>query len=181
MLGDANPLDEAAGMNLRLFVFLAKWIAGAIAYFVLCLTLSLTLVLTEMHLVYGGDDSAALGMVMFVQLIPIFLMCLFWGGIYASALARSRNSEDRKRTCKHWGLSLLLGLVSCFSLILMLDFRLPDFQSSLAVSAYIFSVFGFSVVCFVFGLIVRFRLKFRDKQRTPSLKGRDPKIAEIQS
>lgn len=168
-------------MSFRFLIFLAKWIAGAITYFVLCLALSLALVLSEMQLVYGDDDSAALGMVMFVQLIPIFLMCLFWGVIYASPFALSRNWESRYRTCKHWGLSFLLGLVSCAGLMLLLDFRLPSFQSSFAVSTYIFSAFAFSVLCFLLGLIARFRLTSLGKQTATPVKGRGTETAHNQS
>jgi hypothetical protein len=181
MLGAADPLDKVACVNLRFLILLVKWLASAVAYFVFCLALSLTLVLFEMRLVNGDDDSAALGLVMIVQLVPVLLICLFWGVIYASAVARSNDSEMTRRTLEHWGLSFLLGLLSCVSLMLIIDFRLPDFRSSLAVSAYLFAAFGFSIVCFVLGLTVRFRLSFREKQTSMSRKGPRSEIGDFQS
>lgn len=181
MLGAADPLDKEACVNVRFLILLAKWLASAVAYFVFCLALSLTLVLFEMRLVNGDDDSAALGLVMIVQLIPVLLICLFWGVLYASAFAGSTDSKMRIRTLQHWGLSFLLGLLSCVSLMLIVDFRLPDFRSSFAVSAYLFSAFGFSVVCFVLGLMVRFRLSSREKHTSSSGNGRRSEVADIQN
>ncbi|HUX44516.1 MAG TPA: hypothetical protein VMV57_07175 [Terracidiphilus sp.] len=142
-------------MNLRLLAGKAKWIGITLAYFVLNAMISLTFVLTEMKSHFGNDDSAALGLLMIIWLMPVLAIGLAWWPLYASALMRSRKDHGAVRMWIKLGLSYTLGLLGCMSVTPIFS-RLPDFQSQFATSAYLFFWIFLSFACLVLGVYVRY-------------------------
>ena len=142
-------------MSLRSLAVAAKWIGTTLAYLVLNLLISLTFVLTEMRIHFGSDNSPALGFVMFIWMLPVFATGFGWWPLYAVSLLRRHKAGSRKRVWLKLGLSYFLGLLGCMCVTPIFS-RLPDFQSQVATSAYIFLWICLSFVCLVLGVYVRY-------------------------
>jgi hypothetical protein len=77
------------------FILLGKWLGGVAVYVVLSVVISLSFVLCIMRWKYGNDDSPGLGILMFLELVHVFITCMFLGIIYASALAKPKKVWER--------------------------------------------------------------------------------------
>ncbi len=99
---------------------------------------------------------------------PVFAICLFWGALYASALAKPTAFGGTAKILRCLGFSYLLGILGCIPPICIEFFPLPDLASEFAVSAYIFVALAGSVLCFVSAIAVWARLAF----------GRHPALTE---
>ena len=155
-------------MNVRSFILLGKWLGGVAVYVVLSLVISLSFVLCIMRWKYGNDDSPGLGILMFLVFVPVFITCMFWGIIYASALAKPIKFGSTWRVWRHFGLSHILGLLTFTVLWGFLGSRLPDFKSESVTSAYIFTLLALPIICFVLAILVRINLSFRKPELSHS-------------
>ncbi len=148
-------------MNKRPLIIATKWVAGVGLYVVLSAFVSLAFVLSMMKWEFGNDDSPGLGIFMFFALVPVFVVSLFWGLIYASAIAGPKKFGKAWRVWIHFGLSHFLGLLSFTILWRGLLTPLPNFQSDLAARVFIVSILGFSVVSLLLGVFARVHLSRR--------------------
>lgn len=151
-------------MDYRSILSLAKWVAGALSYLIVNTVLSLAFVLMMMRLAYGNDDSPALGLVMLMDFSLVFPVGLFWGIIYLPAFRNKSGPVAFWSVWKCLGLSYLFGLLSYLPLYRIFSFPLPDFQSQLATTSFLILMFCLSILLFLAGLAVRFRLLFRSRQ-----------------
>lgn len=136
----------------------AKWLGGTIAYLLVGTSLCLAVVLALMKWAYGNDDSAALGLVMFMLLAPLLALCVFWGIIYAPALAKAGGLGDSTRAWSHLALSNVLGVLGFAIFWRGIQSPLP-FGDGFVTSAFIFCVCSVSLVCLVLGMLVRVHLE----------------------
>lgn len=151
-------------MNYRFFIIPAQWLVGLVAYIALSAALSNILVLSMLRWAHEDGISRGLALEIYFLRVPAFAMCLFWGALYASALAKPASFGHTTKILKHLGWSYFLGLSGCVFLIRMYFLPLPDFQTNFALSAFIFFGFSLSIVCFVLGLLVWVHLAFDTKQ-----------------
>ena len=147
-------------MNYRFLIIPAKWLAGVVIYLVLSAILSRLFVIGMLK--WAHEYTVYRGLVLEIRflLVPVFAMCLFWGALYASALAKPAAFGHTMRILKHLGWSCSLGLLGCVLLIRTYMLPLPDFQSTFALSAFIFLALSLSILCFVLGLLVWIHLAF---------------------
>jgi hypothetical protein len=156
-------------MNFRFLVVSVKWLSAMVAYLALSAAVSLALVLLLMRWRYGDDGSPGLGILMIISLVLVFAMSVLWGIIYASALASPKKFGSAWSVWWHFGLSHIIGLLSFTILWCFLGSRLPDFKSDSLISAYIVSMFGLSIACFLLAFLVRVHLSFRRRRSIRSL------------
>jgi hypothetical protein len=147
-----------SAMMLRAIAKVGKWVGYSVAYLLASVVQSLGIVLLLMRWRYGNDDSAALGLVMFMLLALFLAPCLLWGIIYAPALAKAGKLQSAKRVWRHLALSNTLGVFGIALFWLGTQLPLP-FGGSFATSAYLFSVFCISLACLVLGVLSRVHLE----------------------
>ena len=145
-------------MNWKTVIFVAKWLGCSLAYLLLSPFFSLAFVISLMRWNYGDDDSAALGLVMLMFLVPFFAVCVLWGIIYVSAFVKASQLGGAIRIWRHLGMSWFLGLLGIAILEGALGHRFPDFGSKLAIDTYLFLALSSPLVCIVAGILIRVRL-----------------------
>ena len=151
-------------MRFRFLTVLAVWLGGVVAYVALSVLVSRVFVF-GMTAWGHRPDSTRMEYVWFVLLRrPILEMCLFWGVLYASALARPDCFGRSGRVWKHLGLSYALSLLGSVLLIRTLYLPLPDFESNFALSASVFCGIALAVLCFVLALLMWVRVAFGTKR-----------------
>jgi hypothetical protein len=149
---------------LRLFVRLA----AIVGYLIFCIFVSGFAILRMMKIQYGDDDSAALGLVLFLNLFLAVPVCMLWGFLYFPILFRSDPKIKRNRVLFFWSASFLSGLSSILLFSCWIGRPFPNFTSNSATNAYILLIFFVSVLLFLAGILLRFRLSQEEKQRPPA-------------
>lgn len=146
-------------MHQRTLIVAAKWLAGLFAYLVLSAGASRAYVFLMLFWAQDGISRGTKIEIRFLMM-PVFAICILWGALYASALAKPASFGNTGRILKHLGCSLLLGLISCVLPARIEFMPLPEFESTIGVSAFIFAGFGFSILCFLSAVAVWVRLAF---------------------
>ena len=130
------------------------WLLGPPVYFATsaAITHGFALAMLTWARRYGASQAAELDILLLQK--PVFLLCLFWAVLYASALAKPEAFGHVPRILAHLGWSYFAGLFSCILPARLEFIPLPDFPNMFAVSAYIFSGFSLSILCFLFAIAV---------------------------
>ena len=155
-------------MNMRILSIAAKWLVGLVVYAAVSIALSRALVfgMQSWARLIGASRGDILEIALYLR--PILLInCIFWGALYASALAKPACFGRTPWILKHLAWSYSLGFISCVLPIRILLFNYPHFLSTSATSALIFAGFSFSILCFVAAIGAWVRVAFSTNK--PSL------------
>jgi hypothetical protein len=159
MLPVTKFLQQGKFVNQRL-ILIVKWLVGIIAYIALSFAVCHGLVLIILRWGLGASASLYLKLEISSMRWAAFAVCLFWGALYASALAKPAAFGHISRIFKHFGWSYLLGFLGStgFARIALLDY--PDFKTMFALRVYVTCGVSLSILCFIFALVVWAHLAF---------------------
>lgn len=146
-------------MSSQTSILLAKWIGGALAYFAVSLLVARTLAVPLKWGLHGVIPMLVKFETRMV-LVRVFVVCLFWGALYASAFARPAAFGNPARIWKHLGLSYILSLAACAALICEVYLPYPSLESNFALSSYPFLVISLAMACFLAALATWVQLAF---------------------
>ena len=159
------PMQGTRGiiMNLRLLTVL-KWLTGAIVFLAFSYAVSRGFVLTVLHWDYGSVAPWFAKAEISRMGGRVFGVCLFWGALYASALAKPAAFGHIRRIFKHLGWSYLLGILGCVILARMALLTYPELETMFELRAYFAIGLGISALCFVSALAVWVDLAFAGRK-----------------
>ena len=136
-------------MNRRSVIVVAMWLVGPLVYLAICAATAHVFSLAMLDWARQRGASRGIELEFLLLQRPVFILCFLWGTLYASALAKPAAFGYTPRILKHLACSYVLCLV-CSAVALRIELMpLPDFQSTFAVSAFIFAGFSFSALCFL--------------------------------
>jgi hypothetical protein len=156
-----------------------QWLAGVAIYIAISVAVYFLFVYGLRQWAFSGDGrpSWAEGLEALVLARHVFLICLFWAALYASALAKPACFGFTARILKHMAWSCGLGILGSALILRILFVPLPDFKSRLAVSTFLVIGMSVSILAYALGLAVWIRLAFgsvppmsNDARRDSSLK-----------
>jgi uncharacterized membrane protein len=153
-------------VNRRRLIVATAWFAGATAYVALSFVLSRGLSILLMQLA-GGSVSSYMKYNLSALHREVFVLCMFVGTLYVSALARPSTFGGTARIFKHLAGTYVLVLTGCFVWTLEVFVPYPNFQHKLALAAYPFVVICLSILSFLLALAVWIRLAFCVKPALP--------------
>ena len=149
-----------AKVNRKSVIASAKWLAGVAAYVASSVAVSRVFTLLMLHWARAERVSRGIEFEIHFLWWPVISVCLFWGALYASALAKPAVFGGTAKILKHLGYSYSLCLLGAIPPICIQFFPLPDLPGEFAVSAFIFVALAGSVLCFVSAIAVWVRLAF---------------------
>jgi len=145
-------------MNKRSLVVAVGWLAGPPLYLALSAAVTHGLALAMLQWARRSRVSRGTELQILLLQRPVFVLCLFIGAFYATALAKPTAFGGAARILKHLAGSFFLGLAACVLPIRIGFMPLPDFHSRFAVSAFIAFSLGSSFLCFLGAVAVWIRL-----------------------
>jgi len=151
----------------RLLIIAATWLTGVILYVALSVVIARAIVNGMLYWAHQTGVSKALEYEMRLLRAPLFMLCILWGALYASALAKPEGFGGTARVLRHLAWTYFLAVAGWFFAALGLFLPFPNFHSRLALSAYPVLIFGLSVLCLVLGIAVWIRLVFCSKRLLP--------------
>ena len=154
-------------MNISRLAFCAKWLGGVLLYLAASALVSGAFVRGILFWVHQGSVSR---FEEYAIRSLIFASCLFWGALYASALAKPDSFGSRQRIWKHLVLSYSSSLLGCVLLVRTVFLGFPDFKSKLALIAFPFFLAACSIICFLLGILSWVRLAFAMRRTSASEK-----------
>ncbi len=147
-------------VKLRWVRIAAIWLAGMFTYITLSWLFYRLFVAGIRHWVYHGETHWGVEFESHALARPAFQLSVFWGALYASALAKPSHFGGPLRILKYLASSFCLSLIGNAIGIAVLYLRLPDFRYGFAVSAYIVTLIALFVISFVGALGFWIRLAF---------------------
>lgn len=147
-------------MRTTPLTFAAKGIGGVAIYVVVCYAAAKALVFTMVHWAFRAHASVGTQLELGLLRPPIFILCLFWGSLYASSFARPASFGSMPRIFRHLAASFVFGIVGCGLLIHTEFFPLPNFESLNALGAYTGLMISLTISCFVLALAAWIRMAF---------------------
>ena len=141
-------------MNRRSMIVATMWLLGPPIYLVSSAAITHGFALAMMYWARQSGVSHGIEPEILLLQKPVFLLCLFWAVLYASALAKPSAFGRTSRVLRHLGWSYFAGLLSCVLPVRVAFMPLPEFRSLFAVSTFIFCELGLSALCFLFAMVV---------------------------
>lgn len=156
-------------MSRRCIIVAVVWLLGVIVYIALNAAISYA---TAIVLMRWADVSTSPWYVRFETFSlekSFFIFGIFWGTLYASALAKPDSFGNTTRILRHLGLSYVLGCLGLAIAIRTIYFRMPDFHTILAMKAFLILMLIVCVLCLFLAIASWIHLAFFGKSSSASM------------
>ncbi|MGP8253921.1 MAG: hypothetical protein ACLQHF_17975 [Terracidiphilus sp.] len=147
-------------MKKSLLIVAATWLAGVILYVVLSGVIARVFVNGMLYWAHQTGASKFLEYELRSLHAPLFMLCILWGALYASALAKPEDFGGTPRVLRRLAWTYVLALAGCFLSAVIVFVPYPNFGSNLALSVYPGVILILSVLCFVLAIGAWIRLAF---------------------
>lgn len=147
-------------MNYRIVIGFAKWMIGIVVYFAASVVVAKLFVLGMQA--WARMHGRSLGFVIELRFLraPVLALCLIFGALYASAMAKPATFGGTARIWRHLGVSYLCCLLGCMVFVRAEFLPLPDFPHNFELDAYLSIANGLAIASLTLGLLSWAHLAF---------------------